>query len=201
VRTVQWICSKAGPGFVFDESQVFWDGELVYPMTLALRGGHCGIVQLMHDRSIHFLSTTRREAAKSGSVQLLALLKQLDLKSWTGREGEDLHLETYSESLEECLCVAGQCGHTDVVAYLVAHGAQWPQQLWQRDADEAGQLGEASCWALPALQYAIAAGCQLGEWPIGLCDELIANNYADEVEWLHTLEAPPCGASCSAKQQ
>jgi hypothetical protein len=85
------------------------------------------------------------------------------------------------------------------VAYLIEQGAQWPQQLWRRGTSVPGDLGAVSYWALPALQYAIAAGCQLGAWPIGLCDELIANNYAEEVEWLHLLETPPCGAGCTAK--
>jgi hypothetical protein len=48
---------------------------------------------------------------------------------------------------------------------------------------------------------AVAAGCQLGEWPVGLCEELKANNCAEEVEWLHTLETPPCGNNCTARQQ
>jgi hypothetical protein len=92
-------------------------------------------------------------------------------------------------------------GHVDMIAYLIEQGAQWPEQLWQRDTRTAGDYGAVSCWALPALQYAVAAGRQLGEWPVGLCDELIANNYAEEVEWLHTLEVPPCSADCTAKQQ
>jgi hypothetical protein len=80
-------------------------------------------------------------------------------------------------------------GNVEMVAYLIEQGAQWPQQLWQRDTATAGPYGTVSCWALPALQYAIAAGSQLGAWPVGLCDELIAKNYAEEVEWLHNCTA------------
>jgi hypothetical protein len=92
-------------------------------------------------------------------------------------------------------------GNVEMVANLIEQGAQWPQQLWQRDTDTAGPYGTVSSWALPALQYAVAAGCQFGNWPVGLCDELIANNYAEEVKWLHMLEVPPCGSDCTAKQQ
>jgi hypothetical protein len=62
--------------------------------------------------------------------------------------------------MPDCLNIAGTLGHVDVVAYLIEQGAQWPQQLWQRDPNTDDPYGTVSCWALPALQYAIAAGCQ-----------------------------------------
>eukprot|EP00953_Heterococcus_sp_UTEX-ZZ885_P035647 18388-Heterococcus_DN1.PRE.2 len=91
-------------------------------------------------------------------------------------------------------------GHVEMITYLLEQGAEWPQQLWQQDTTK-GPYGAASCWALPALQHAVAAGCQLGAWPLGLCDELLASNFAEEIGWLHTLDSPPCGAHCTARQQ
>eukprot|EP00953_Heterococcus_sp_UTEX-ZZ885_P028395 15151-Heterococcus_DN1.PRE.1 len=63
-------------------------------------------------------------------------------------------------------------GNTELVSFLIEQGTDWLQQLWQQ-VPAADAFSDVSCWALPALQYAVAAGCPLGPWRIGLCDELI----------------------------
>jgi hypothetical protein len=52
-------------------------------------------------------------------------------------------------------------GNVEMVAFLIEQSAEWPEQLWQRDTATDDPYGTVSCWALPALQYAIAADCEL----------------------------------------
>jgi hypothetical protein len=130
-------------------------------------------------------------------VQLVVSLVEQGIGPWHPVDGAGLLVERF---IETCLHSAAFNDNNELVSFLIEQAAPWPEQLWQQ-VPAADAFGNVSCWALPALKYAVAAGCQLGAWPVGLCDELIARIYAEEVEWLHTLEAPPCGASCCAKHQ
>jgi hypothetical protein len=199
--TVQWLRAKVAH---FTETTVR-DLELldVRASTQAARSGHYDMVKLLHEQSLAtdgFASTMSADAVESGSLQLLAYLIEQGIGSWHPVGDDGVAVENF---LENCVQIAGLRGHAELLPLLREQlreqGAQWPEQLWQREI-AADAFSVVSCWALPALQCAIAAGCPLGAWPVGLCDELIANNYAEEVEWLHTLEMPPCGANCTAKQ-
>jgi hypothetical protein len=47
---------------------------------------------------------------------------------------------------------------------------------------------------------AVAAGCRQGDWPSGLCSELLAVGYSAEVDWLHSSGTAQCGADCEARR-
>jgi hypothetical protein len=199
--TLQWLFSKH---YSLDENEILYGNDEVCPSSLAVRNGHLDMLKLLHSHldmlkllhseGLELVLDISTEAARSGCI---AVMRYLVEHSIGGPEHP-------TNIANVCLDIAGYHGHVDMMHYLKQHGAQWPQQLWERSDDRLAPHDDdfqAACWALPALQWAVTVGCPLGEWPVGLYSELIACNYSAEVSWLHTLSTSPCGDSCTAKQQ
>jgi hypothetical protein len=130
-------------------------------------------------------------AALAGNLKILRYIRQQQPQRWT------------VPLLSRMIQYAGMAGHADVVEYLRRHRAPWPSTLWHADVESQGTSAAAdgiksSCWGLPALKYAVTAGCPWGAWRFGLCCELIACGYEAEVEWAHA-NGCPCGADCPAR--
>jgi hypothetical protein len=100
----------------------------------------------------------------------------------------------------DLVAYAGMMGHVDVVKHLLEQGALWPSTLWHANVLPYHNMvaAETQCWSLPALQYAISAGCPWGDWPYVVCSELVACGYAAEVSWAQA-NGCPCGADCPAR--
>jgi hypothetical protein len=124
-------------------------------------------------------------AVISGSVELLTYIQSL----------ADRPLSTVHAGYRaDLLWCAGMLGHVDIIQLLRSQGVPWPPQL-QRLELEQQQSNETQCWSLPALQYAISAGCPWGAWQFGVCSQLVACGYEAEVRWAHA-NGCPCGADC-----
>jgi hypothetical protein len=187
--TLQWLCRK---GFSLEITEVELQQVTVYSSSLAVRFGHHSMVQYLLENGVGLKPEVRREAVLGGSVQMLRFLVEHSIGCWSANNGC---------SLEQLLSVAGQHGHTAVLAYSLEQGAQRPQQLWSlAGSGEAAPHSAVVLWALPALQYAVTVGRPLGSWPFGLCSDLVASEHGQEVEWLHTLQDAPCGADCMERR-
>jgi hypothetical protein len=188
LHTLKWLCSK-GYELELDNNTMNDLQHVVEPAnllsTFAARNGHLSMVNFLHEQGVSF-QQARRAAAQSGSVPLMRYLIEQNIEEWDA---------SGLSSLQSLLFSAGVRGHISMMAFLRQQGALWPQQLWKRNVMT--DIGK-SCWPLAALLWALANGCPLGEWPVGLCDELVACEYAEEVEWLHAHGAP-CGADCPAR--
>jgi hypothetical protein len=128
-------------------------------------------------------------AALAGNLIILRYIRQRQPQRWT------------AQLLSHMVWCAGMAGHAHVVEYLRKYRAPWPTKLWHADVEdpESPAVGiKSSCWALPALQYAVTAGCPWGAWRFGLCCELIACGYEAEVKWGHK-NGCPCGTDCPAR--
>jgi hypothetical protein len=188
--TLQWLCRK---GYALVITEVEHEQNDVYSSSLAVRFGHHSMVQYLLENGVGLMPDVRREAVLGGSVQMLRFLVERSIGSWSADD---------DCSLEQLLSVAGQHGHTAAMTYLLEQGAQWPQQLWSLagSGEAAAPHSAVLLWALPALQYAVTVGRPLGNWPFGLCSDLVASEHGQEVEWLHTLQDAPCGADCMERR-
>jgi hypothetical protein len=93
------------------------------PALPAVRSGNVELVRYLIDRGLALAlgvpsSTSVSNAVQSGSVGMLQFLQSSVLGDWS------------QACLNRSLKSAGQYGHVDVVKWLRAQGAEWPNQLW-----------------------------------------------------------------------
>jgi hypothetical protein len=154
------------------------------PMFRFLVEAGCRVVSHLHDDDLHVC------CALGGSVELLT----------TVQAAYGTSAATDAVLYNDLVAYAGMMGHVDVVKHLLEQGALWPSTLWHANVLPYHNMvaAETQCWSLPALQYAISAGCPWGDWPYGVCSELIACGYAAEISWAHA-NGCPCGTDCPAR--
>jgi hypothetical protein len=119
----------------------------------------------------------QERAATCSTADMLAYLREAGHGVWD------------QPTLDRLLVQAGKHGQLEPLRWLRAQGAQWP------DAVCKAEYRQYHCWPLPTLQYAVQNGCPWGEWPFGVCAELKAQHFAEEVEWAHA-NGCVCGDVC-----
>jgi hypothetical protein len=125
-------------------------------------------------------SASQIKAATCSAAHMLAYLRDAGHGVWD------------QAALNRLLVEAGMHGQIEPLKWLRAQGAQWPNTVCRPVYER------HRCWALSTLQYAIENGCPWGDWPYGVCAELVAQHYSEEVEWAHA-NGCPCGDDCPAR--
>jgi hypothetical protein len=90
VHTLQWLRSK-------EEFPIPWEGESLYPSTVAARKGHYDMIKYLYVYEVDM----RKEAVGSGNLQLVGYLVQQGIDSW--RPEYDRQPDQY---MPDCLTIA-----------------------------------------------------------------------------------------------
>jgi hypothetical protein len=103
VHTLQWLRSKEL--FELDEDVMPWEDEHLFPSFVAARRGHYSVVKYLYELNPNFIfdCDIRKEAVKSGSLQLVAYLVEQNIESWHPKLAEP----TADQYMPDCLAIAG----------------------------------------------------------------------------------------------